>query len=225
MKLKPLSRKNRRKKSKSSYSQSSQPSSKRRKKSHKFKPLSSWKPHHRQLVDSLIIFTSVLLCLLLLPSRLPGTELVTIGPNWLLIWVVTWSVKRTAWQGGFAGIVLGLFQDGMTSANPTHAVSLGIVGFLTGLLKKQRFIQEDFISIALIVFLMEILATTIFAVQLSGFSYGWLRFGGENRNFDNVWNYYQQVVLASAILSSLWAPVVYYPLNRWWQKLRSAEQV
>ncbi|MEM7556393.1 MAG: rod shape-determining protein MreD [Cyanobacteria bacterium P01_A01_bin.84] len=227
MKLKPLFRKKsqRRKKSKSSQSQFSQPNSRRRKKAPKFKPLSSWKPHHRQLVDSLIIFSSVLLCLLLLPSRLPGTELLGIGPNWLLIWVVTWSVKRTAWQGAFAGVILGLLQDGMTSPNPSHAISLGIVGFITGLLQKQRFIQEDFISIALIVFIMEILAETIFAAQLSWLSDGGLIFGGVSRNFNNIWNYYQKVVLASAILSSLWAPVVYYPLNRWWQKLRAAEQV
>ncbi len=160
--------------------------------------------------------SSVLLCLLLLPTRLPGMELLGIGPNWLLIWVVAWSVKRTVFSGALAGIVLGLLQDSMTSPNPTHAISLGIVGILTSLLQKQRFIEEDFISIAVIVFGMAVLAETIFGLQLT--------FTGDERNVTDIWTYYQRVVLASAILSSLWAPVVYYPLNSWWQRIKLLEQ-
>ena len=102
----------------------------------------------------------------MLLTRFPGMELLGIGPNWLLIWVVAWSVKRTAFSGAMSGIVLGLLQDAMTSPDPTHALSLGIVGFITGLIQKQRFIQEDFISIALIVFGMAVFAETIFGLQL-----------------------------------------------------------
>lgn len=58
---------------------------------------------------------SVFICLLILPLRLPGMELLAVSPNWLLIWVVTWSVKRTGFEGAIAGLVLGLIQDGMTS--------------------------------------------------------------------------------------------------------------
>ncbi|WP_016949913.1 rod shape-determining protein MreD [Anabaena sp. PCC 7108] len=173
--------------------------------------LRHWYPWVRQLLDWAVTSGSVLLCLLMLPTRLPGMELLGIGPNWVLIWVVAWSVKRSLFVGAFAGIVIGLLQDGMTSPNPTHAISLGIVGMLTGLIQKQRFIQEDFISIALIVFGMAVLADTIFAVQLS--------FTGD-RKVEDIWTYYQRVALASAILSSLWAPVVYYPLNRWWQQTK-----
>ena len=179
------------------------------------KPLATWNPRLRQLLDWSVIIGSVLICLLMLPRRIPGMELLGIGPNWLLIWVVAWSVKRPALQGALAGIILGLLQDAMTSPEPTHALSLGVVGLLTGLFQKQRFIQEDFISIALIVFAMSILGETIFALQMI-----WMG----DRNVENIWTYYQKVVLASAILSSLWAPVVYYPLNRWWQKIKLAEQ-
>ncbi|MCC5635636.1 rod shape-determining protein MreD [Nostoc sp. CHAB 5844] len=179
------------------------------------KPLARWHPNAVRLLDLSVTVGSVLLCLLLLPTRFPGTELLGIGPNWLLIWVVAWSVKRSLWEGAVAGIVLGLLQDAMTSPDPTHALTLGLAGFLTGLLQKQRFIQEDFISIALIVFLMAILAETIFAGQLS--------LTGD-RKIEYIWAYYQRVALASAILSSLWAPVVYYPLNLWWQKRKVIEQ-
>ena len=175
----------------------------------------SWHPRLRQLIDWAVTAFSVILCLLILPTRFPGMELLGIGPNWLLIWVVAWSVKRTVFAGALAGIVLGLLQDAMTNPDPTHAVSLGVVGMVTASFQKQRFIQEDFISIALIVFAMAVLAETIFATQLTLMG---------DRNVGDVWTYYQKVTLASAILSSLWAPVLYYPLNRWWQQIKVAQQ-
>ncbi|MBD2246454.1 rod shape-determining protein MreD [Nostoc sp. FACHB-888] len=199
-----------------SHSRQKKPKSSGRKSKFQIQPLSRWHPGVRQLLGWIVTASSVLLCLLLLPTRLPGMELLGIGPNWLLIWVVAWSVKRTVFAGAFAGIVLGLLQDSMTSPNPTHALSLGIVGILTALLQKQRFIEEDFISIAVIVFVMAVLAETIFGLQLT--------LMGNERKLTDIWTYYQRVALASAILSSLWAPVVYYPLNRWWQRIKLLEQ-
>ncbi|ARV62328.1 rod shape-determining protein MreD [Nostocales cyanobacterium HT-58-2] len=191
------------------------PKSPRRRARIQISPLSRWHPRLRLLTDWAVTVGSVVLCLLMLLIRFPGMELLGIGPNWLLIWVVAWSVKRTAFQGALAGAVLGLLQDAMTSPDPTHALSLGVVGGLTGMLQKQRFIQEDFISIALIVFGMAVLSETVFASQLTLMG---------DRNTADIWAYFQKVALASAILSSLWAPVVYFPLNRWWQRLKLAEQ-
>ncbi|MCC5626072.1 rod shape-determining protein MreD [Nostoc sp. CHAB 5715] len=197
-------------------SRQKKPKSSERKSKFQIQPLSRWHPGVRQLLSWIVTASSVLLCLLLLPTRLPGMELLGIAPNWLLIWVVAWSVNRTVFAGALAGIVLGLLQDSMTSPNPTHALSLGIVGILTALLQKQRFIEEDFISIAVIVFVMAVLAETIFGLQLT--------LMGNQRKFADIWIYYQRVALASAILSSLWAPVVYYPLNLWWQRIKLLEQ-
>ncbi|MDZ8222582.1 rod shape-determining protein MreD [Nostoc sp. ChiVER01] len=197
-------------------SRQKRPKSSQRKSKFQIQPLSRWHPGVRQLLGWIVTASSVLLCLLLLPTRLPGMELLGIAPNWLLIWVVAWSVKRTVFAGALAGIVLGLLQDSMTSLNPTHALSLGIVGILTALLQKQRFIEEDFISIAVIVFVMAVLAETIFGLQLT--------LMGNERKVTDIWTYYQRVALASAILSSLWAPVVYYPLNLWWQRIKLLEQ-
>ena len=149
--------------------------------------------------------------------------LLSVSPNWLLIWVVAWSVKRKAFQGAIAGLVLGFLQDGMTSHSPTHALSLAIVGMLTALLQKQKYVKEDFISIALIVFGMAVLAETITAIQFStqGLGIGSVL---PHRPLDEIWTYHQRIALSSAILSSLWAPVVYYPLNRWWEMVNRAEQ-
>lgn len=198
----------------------------------------SWQPYGRSILNWLVTVGSVVLCLLISPTRLPGMELAGIGPNWLLIWVVAWSVKRTVLQGAIAGLALGLLQDGMTAAHPTHVLSLVIVGALTARLQKQRYIQEDFISVALIVFGMAVLAETVTAIQYSlpTNSYD-AAFVSQPDLISNVsqtrsayltlgevWVYHQRIALSSAILSSLWAPVIYFPLNRWWERMNLLEQ-
>lgn len=188
------------------------------------KPLNQWSPLALEALNWAITVSSVLICALALPLRLPGMELAGIGPNWLLVWVVAWSVNRTALQGAVAGLALGLIQDGMTALYPTHALGLALVGILTARLQKQRFVEEDFISVALIVFGMAIIAETVMAIQ---FSLGSL-FAPEtmaSRQLSNIWLHHQQTALSSAILSSLWAPVVYYPLKRWWEQLEHINQI
>ncbi|NJL82396.1 MAG: rod shape-determining protein MreD [Chloroflexaceae bacterium] len=171
-----------------------------------------------RLLNGLAIAGSVLLCSLLLLPRLPGIELLGIVPNWLLIWVVAWSMKRPVWQGMLAGAVLGTIRDSLSAPHshyPIHLLSLTLVGFLTARLQKQRYIQEDFISVALIVFAMNAIAESIGAV---------CNFWQGFREWEAVWRDYQRIVLTSSLLSSLWAPVLYYPLNRWWQYIHALEQ-
>lgn len=172
--------------------------------------LNSWLPNGRVVATTVV---SAVVALALLPLRWPGMELAGIAPDWPLIWVVAWSVKRTPWQGLVAGVTLGVMQDGLVNPGvgwwPSHGLSLGVVGFLTALLQKDRLIQEDFISVALIVFTMAPIAETVMAVQ-------WMVVG--QRPLGQIWLDHQRLALASAILSSLWAPLVYVPLSRLWQR-------
>ncbi len=169
----------------------------------------------RQFANYLVIIGSVLLCLLLLLTRLPGMNLLGIAPHWTVIWVVSWSVKRKVFSGAIAGLTLGLIQDGMTGNSPSHIFSLIMVGVFTAQLQKERYLREDFISIALIVFVMVIIAESITAFQylLQGI-----------RQPETIWTHYQNVTLISAIISSLWAPAIYYPLNLWWQQIKNSEK-
>lgn len=164
------------------------------------------------LVGAVVTVVSGLGSLALLPLRLPGMELAGIAPDWPLIWVVAWSVKRTPWQGLIAGLTLGILQDALVNPGvgwwPSHGLGLGVAGFLTALLQKDRLIQEDFISVALIVFAMAAISETLMAVQ-------WSVLG--HRPLGQIWLDHQRLTLASAILSSLWAPLVYMPLSRLWQ--------
>jgi rod shape-determining protein MreD len=179
------------------------------------KPLKLWSRSALMWLNGWIIVGSVVACALLQPSRLPGTVLLDTSPNWFLIWTVTWSVKRSPFQSVVAGVALGWIQDALTAPHPTHALGLALVGFLTSRLDKERFIEEDFISAALLVFLMAILVEGVLAVQflLEG---NWL--------LPDLWLRLQRVALSSAIISSLWTPVVYVPLNRWWDRLHELNE-
>lgn len=161
---------------------------------------------------------SLIICILAMYTRIPGMSLMGLAPNWLLIWLVAWSVNRPLFLSAIAGIALGFVQDSMTFADtitaPTHALGLAIAGGLTSLLQKQRYMQEDFISIALIVFGMAVIVETMHAVQLTAMG----------ANIDNVWNLQQRIALSSAILSSLWSPVIYFPLSRWWRSMERAKE-
>ena len=148
-------------------------------------------------------------------------DILGVGPNWLLVWVVVWSISRSPFDGIVAGITLGLLQDSHTASFPTHALGLAIAGFLTAQLHKRRFIEEDLISVALIVFGLAVITETTMALQLSA----QVLFGSESlyASLGTIWQHHQRVALSSAILSSLWAPALYYPLKRWWEKYKISD--
>jgi rod shape-determining protein MreD len=179
------------------------------------KPLKYWSRSALMWLNCWVIAGSVSACAMLQSHRLPGMVLLDTSPNWFLIWAVTWSAKRSPFQSVIAGIALGWIQDGLTAASPTHALGLALAGFLTSSLDKERFIEEDFISAALVVFLMAMLVEGVMAIQL------WFR--GEWLPSD-IWSRLQWVSLSSAIISSLWTPVVYVPLNRWWDRLHALHE-
>ncbi|MDY7019997.1 MAG: rod shape-determining protein MreD [Cyanobacteriota bacterium] len=167
-----------------------------------------------QIINVIFSVIAIIICSVLILAPLPGMELFGIKPNWFLILLVAWSLKRSPFSAAVAGLVLGLILDGVTTSNPTHVFSFMIVGILTVLIYRKMIkkVQEDFISVALIVFGMAIVVETIRALQFS-------RMG--NHTLMDLWVYQQQIALITAILSSLWAPVVYFPLNRWWEWMKS----
>ena len=145
-------------------------------------------------------------------------DILGVGPNWLLVWVVVWSISRTPFDGAIAGITLGLLQDGLTGTFPTHVPGLVLAGLLTALLHQRRLLQEDLISVALVVFGLAVVTETVMALQVTG----QYLFGEDSlySSLETIWQYYQRVALSSAILSSLWAPALYYPLKKWWDRYK-----
>lgn len=160
------------------------------------------------LSNTFIILSSVTLCSLLLLLDVPGMEILGISPNWILILVIVWSIKRPIWQAAIAGISLGLIYDGITVAAPSHVLSLVTVAVITASFNKQKYIGEDLISVVIITFFLAILAETIVALQ-----YIW----EQMLPIAQIWQEYQQVVIISALINSLWTPAIYFPLNKYWK--------
>ena len=159
-----------------------------------------------KILDALFIFASVVVCSILMLVDLPGVELLETNPNWLLIWVVAWSIKRSVWQGAIAGLTLGWIYDGIVVGTPSHVLSFVLVGVLTSSLQKQKYLGEDFISVAFVVFFMTIFAETIFAWQYA-IEY--------SLTISEAIAKYLQIVIISAIITSLWSLAFYYPFNLW----------
>ncbi len=163
------------------------------------------------LSNTFIILISVTLCSLLLLLNLPAIEILGISPNWILILLIVWSIKRPIWQAAIAGISLGLIYDGITVSVPSHILSLVTVGVITAILNKQKYIGEDLISVTIIAFFMAIIAETIVALQ-----YIW----EQMLSVSQIWQDYQRVVIISALINSLWTPAIYFPFNKYWKKAK-----
>lgn len=163
------------------------------------------------IVNLLFVTVSIAVCTILMLVNIPGMELLEINPNWLLIWVVAWSLKRTVWHGAIAGIIMGCIDDGITLSNPSHILSLMLVGIFTSRLQTQKYLGEDFISVAFIVFFMTLFSEAVFAWQYGqAYSLG----------IGEVWQKYRQMAIARAVITSLWSPAFYYPMNLWQKRMR-----
>ncbi len=166
-------------------------------------------PAHR-VVNPLIMVTSIAICLLLSLNRWPGISLEGIGPNWLLIWLIVWSIDRTLLQGIFAGICLGLLQDGLTAPWPTHALGFGLVGGISVLLYNRRFWKTDLLMTPLLVMVMVALNEGILLLQ-----FAW----GEGQSLSHLWQQQYQIFWIGPLLSGLLTPALYWPLQQWWSYL------
>jgi len=171
--------------------------------------LSRLSARSRFLLNILVTIASMLLCTFLSLMRLPGMEILGIAPNWLLIWLVSWSLNRSCLDSVVVGLAIGAIQDSLTSNYPSHIMVFGLIGFLTSRLHRQRYVKEELIAVVLIVFVMTLIADGAIAFQY------YLQGG---KNLADLWMDYQRIGLTSALLSSLWTPLVYYPLQQWWRQ-------
>jgi rod shape-determining protein MreD len=189
-------------------------------------------PLLRNVLNLSILIGSVGLCLLLLPTRLPGMEIIGVGPSWLVMWTIAWSLRRSIWHATTAGIVLGLIQDAMTfpttttlGTMPTHVLSLTTVGVLTFWLHKRRYLSDTILSVTIATFFL-----TIVSELISGLQYLFQITIEQSPaasidSFSYLWTNQSPVILIAAILSGLWMPILYCPLYLWWQKMFGASKL
>lgn len=160
------------------------------------------------ILNSLVVVFSLTFCSLLSLWRLPGTELLGVTPYWLLIWLIAWSIRRSVWEGAVAGLAVGWIFDSLTVGEPSHGFSFVVVGVLTASLDRDKYLEENLASIALVAFVMTAIAQTLFALQLVLL---------QIRPIEELLQEYLRIAIASAVITSLWSPAIYLPLSRWWQ--------
>jgi rod shape-determining protein MreD len=167
-----------------------------------------------------------------LPTRFPGMEILGVGPSWLVMWTITWSLHRSLWHAATAGIVLGLIQDGMTFTTtaplgtvPTHVLSLTSVGVLAFFLHKRRYLDDTVFSASVAAFLLTIVSEFITGLQYLLKMAIDLSPEASIDSLNYLWTNQVPLVLIGAVLSGLWMPILYYPLQLWWQKILDNESV
>lgn len=179
-----------------------------------------------------IVICSVSLCLLLLPTRFPGMEILGVGPSWLVMWTIAWSMRRSLWHAATAGIVLGLIQDAMTfpattalGTVPTHVLSLTVVGVLAFWLQKRRYLDDTIVSVSLATVLLTVVSEVVTGAQYllqTTIEQSW---AASLDSLDYMWTERAIAISIAAILSGLWMPILYYPLQLWWQKIFAATKL
>ena len=157
----------------------------------------------------LVIIGSLLLCFLLTLARLPGMEILQVAPNWLVIWLVTWSLSHTRAQSLVAAVSISLVLDALSSSYPTHLPGLVIVAYFNSDSRRKNDLVSfnSIILVVLRVFFWTLVVEAIMALQYLPFNIDFIH---------ELWLRYQRIGLSSALLSSLWTPVIYWPLSRWW---------
>jgi rod shape-determining protein MreD len=172
------------------------------------------------------------LCLLLLPTRFPGMEILGVGPSWLVMWTIAWSLRRSIWQAATAGVVLGLIQDAMTlpsiatlGSMPSHVLSLTIVAVITFVLYKRRYLTDEILPVAIATFGLTLVGEVVTGSQYLVLTATSQSLDASFDSFSHLWSNQSPVMLITAMLSSLWMPILYYPLHLWWQKIFAATKL
>jgi rod shape-determining protein MreD len=187
-------------------------------------------PLVRTGLDLSIVIGSVSLCLLLLSTRFPGMEILGVGPSWLVMWTIAWSLHRSLWHATTAGIALGLIQDGMTfPANatlgmmPTHVLSLTVVGVMAFWLHKYRYLDDTILSVSIGTFMLTLVSELVTGLQYLIQMATSQSVEATIDSLSYMWSDRTPVIAIAAILSGLWMPILYYPLSLWWQKFSDSK--
>jgi rod shape-determining protein MreD len=189
-------------------------------------------PVARNALNLVAILISGGLCLFLSPTRFPGMEILGIGPSWLVMWTIVWSLRRSTWHAATAGIVLGLIQDRMTLPGadplgtlPSHVLSLTTVGVLTVWLEKRRYINDSPIPASIAAFILTIVHEVVIGSQYLLHTKGSLPQGINLNSLSYFWVDRSSVTLIAAVLSAFWMPLLYFPLHMWWKRVFAATKL
>lgn len=122
-------------------------------------------------------------------------------------------IARQALSGSLSGALVGAFFGALfASVIPAYPIAYPLIGWIAGYFTLQNFNQATFLVIPL-VFLSTIFAEAVMAAQLA------------LMGRPDVLQHLSRVVFSEAVLNSLMAPFIFFPMRNWWKFSKEHETV
>jgi rod shape-determining protein MreD len=142
-----------------------------------------------------------------------GSPLLAPRPNELRTSTLQQVIARQALSGSLSGALVGAFFGALyASVLPAYPICYPLIGWIAGYFCLQNFNQATFLCIPL-VFLSSVFAESVMAVQLA------------IMGRPDVLQHLSQVAFPEAVLNSLMAPFVFFPMRAWYHFSKSRESV
>lgn len=142
-----------------------------------------------------------------------GSPLLAPRPNELRVSTLGQVIARQALSGSLSGALVGAFFGALyASVLPAYPIAYPLIGWIAGYFSLQNFNQATFLCIPL-VFLATVFAESIMAVQLALISR------------PDVLQHLSEVAFPEAVLNSLMAPFIFFPMREWWKFAKGHDSV
>lgn len=142
-----------------------------------------------------------------------GSPLLAPRPDELRVSSLKQIIFRQALSGSLSGALVGAFFGALyASVLPAYPICYPMIGWIAGYFCLQNFNQATFLCIPL-VFLSSVFAESVMGLQL--FLLG----------RPDVLGHLSHVVFPEAVLNSLMAPFIFFPMRGWYHFSKSRESV
>ncbi len=123
-----------------------------------------------------------------------------IGPSWVVLWLLPWSLEYGPFSGALAGLYLGLVLDGISLDGATHIPVLIALGFWWGCIGRRGPLIDRSLILGLLALIGSVLVGLSLWVQIVFFQ--------ESALLNAFYMWGLRNMLAQAIITGLAAPVV-----------------
>jgi rod shape-determining protein MreD len=142
-----------------------------------------------------------------------GSPLLAPRPNELRVSTLGQVIARQALSGSLSGALVGAFFGALfASVLPAYPIAYPLIGWIAGYFTLQNFNQATFLCIPL-VFLATVFAESIMALQLA------------LMGRPDVLQHLSVVAFPEAVLNSLMAPFIFFPMREWYKFSRLHDSV
>ncbi len=161
---------------------------------------------------SAVIASAILVpCLALINPRLLAIN--GVGPSWVVLWLLPWSLAGGPLLGSFAGLCLGLLLDSISLYGATQIPALIVLGFWWGRLGKVSSATHNNLSLGLLAYMGS------FCVGISLWLQFYLRHLQISFEIFHSWSF--QTILSQSLITGLLSPIISFWLLLYFKNRRS----